>query len=286
MAAADVSEQLAREDSGRTRAIAGALIGAVLPLAAAIIATVSLVDQPKSTPGQLIFVHQHATALILVGAVTGLGALGIALVLRYLYDATAFRRPETPRVAKIMATYAPPAYLLSQILLQVALAAKASDFVDKGPLTYQHARDIVSSGAITGASALGLAAQLGMGFAFVLVSLNAMRAGILTRFMGFVGIIVGVLFVIPIGSPLPVVQSFWLLTVAYLISGRWPNGVPPAWASGQAEPWPTMAEQREASAAAEGGSKDRAPSIEPPVAPEPARPLHPSSNKRKKKRRR
>jgi hypothetical protein len=63
--------------------------------------------------------------------------------------------------------------------------------------------------------------------------------------MGVLGIIVGVLFVIPIGSPVPVVQAFWLGALAYLLSGRWPNGVPPAWASGRAEPWPSQQQMRD-----------------------------------------
>jgi len=59
-----------------------------------------------------------------------------------------------------------------------------------------------------------------------------MRVGLLTRFMGYLGIFTGVLVLFPIGSPVPVVQGFWLLALAYLFSGRWPNGVPPAWRSG------------------------------------------------------
>ena len=78
---------------------------------------------------------------------------------------------------------------------------------------------------------IALAGQLAFAFSFVIVSLNAMQAGLLSRFMGVLGIIVGVLFVIPLGSPLPVVQCFWLLALAPLFLGRWPNGNPPAWAA-------------------------------------------------------
>ena len=42
---------------------------------------------------------------------------------------------------------------------------------------------------------------------FVLISLNAMRAGLLTRFMGVLGIIVGALLVFPIPSPVVVGRS-------------------------------------------------------------------------------
>ena len=80
---------------------------------------------------------------------------------------------------------------------------------------------------------------------FVLISLNAMRVGLLTRFMGYLGIFTGILVLFPIGSPVPVVQAFWLLALAYLLTDRWPSGVPPSWRSGRAEAWPSAAEQRE-----------------------------------------
>jgi hypothetical protein len=41
------------------------------------------------------------------------------------------------------------------------------------------------------------------------------------------------------------IQVAWLLAVAYLLSGRWPNGDPPAWRTGEAVPWPSSAEMRE-----------------------------------------
>jgi hypothetical protein len=44
---------------------------------------------------------------------------------------------------------------------------------------------------------------------------------------------------------LPIIQSFWLAAIAVLIAGRWPNGVPPSWRSGKAEPWPSQQELRE-----------------------------------------
>ena len=141
---------------------------------------------------------------------------------------------------------------------------------------------------------LALAGQLSLGFAFVLISLNAMRVGLLTRFMGVLGIIVGVLFVIPLGT-LQVVQPFWLLALTALFLGRWPNGVPPAWKTGEAEPWPSqqeLREQREQAKGAQGGGDGKpAPTPEPEPAAAGAgqgteAPAHPSSKKRKRKRRR
>ena len=76
----------------------------------------------------------------------------------------------------------------------------------------------------------------------MLISLNAMRAGLLTKFLGYLGIIAGVLTIIPL-VPIPIVEAYWLLALAYLLSGRWPSGVPPAWSTGEAVPWPGRQQQ-------------------------------------------
>jgi hypothetical protein len=76
-----------------------------------------------------------------------------------------------------------------------------------------------------------------------MLSLDAMRAGLFSRFMGIFGIIVGVLFVLPLSS-LPIVQVFWLAALGFLFLGRWPQGRGPAWDSGEAIPWPTAQERR------------------------------------------
>ena len=83
-----------------------------------------------------------------------------------------------------------------------------------------------------------------------------MRVGLLTRFMGVLGIIVGVLFIVPIGSPLPIVQAFWLVALGALFLGRWPSGMPPAWVTGEAQPWPSQQELREARMEAQAERKE------------------------------
>ena len=69
-----------------------------------------------------------------------------------------------------------------------------------------------------------------------------MRVGLLTRFMGVLGAIIGpllVLFPSPLVDP---ILCFWLLALASLFLGYWPRGVPPAWTTGEAVPWPSRAE--------------------------------------------
>ena len=101
----------------------------------------------------------------------------------------------------------------------------------------------------------------------MLIALNAMRVGLLTRFMGVLGIITGALQILPFGGPLPVVQSFWLLMLSLLFSGRWTGGTPPAWRTGNAEPWPSGAAVREQRRRA--AAERRGETYEPPEEPEP-----------------
>src|ERR1043165_7150967 len=68
------------------------------------------------------------------------------------------------------------------------------------------------------------------------LSLNAMRVGLLTTLLGYIGIVAGALLVL---VPLPVVQVFWVGALGFLFLGRWPGGDLPAWRTGQAEPWPS-----------------------------------------------
>jgi hypothetical protein len=215
--------------------------------------------------------------------VQGLGALALIPILVYLYRAVKARRPELPPVALVCAIAGPIGYCLTQIGIQGVIAHQAATFAGTDK-TYEEAKHLLDAGGLKALQVLGLASTLALAFAFVLIALNAMRVGLLTRFMGILGVIVGVLLVVP-AFPIPAVQTFWLLAVAYLVSGRWPSGVPPAWITGRAEPWPSQQELRERRDSAREPAPGAEPVAEAAGAGGEARP-HPSSRKRKRKRRR
>jgi hypothetical protein len=89
-------------------------------------------------------------------------------------------------------------------------------------------------------SGLGLAGALGLIVALIYTSLWAMRTGLMTRFWGTLGMVSGVAFVL---GPLFIVALVWLLYFAFLLLGRVPGGKPPAWAAGEAIPWPSPGEK-------------------------------------------
>src|SRR3954467_8208850 len=166
-------------------------------------------------------------------------------------------------------------------------------------------RENLKSGSVTTVAYIGLIANLLLGTAFVLIGMHAMRAGLLSRFMGILGIIVGALTAVPLLGGAPVVQLFWLVAMGVLFLNRWPQGRGPAWDAVDAIPWPTAQDRRDAiggdAQPARGrGARQRpqAPDDEPdddePLdthehTHEAARPrtssTHPRSKKRKRKRR-
>ena len=286
------AEALAFEARWRTRAAIGAAAGAVLVLGGGIgLVTTLSSSKTDELTSQLLFYDHHSSSLLLATIVAGLGSICMIAPLVFLFRATKARRPQLPNVALITAWFGPIAAGVGQIALQVVLLDKAHAFATTGAQTYAQAKHLTDEGILKAMQGLVLAGQLSLGFAFVIISLNAMRVGLLTRFMGVLGIIVGVLFVIPLGT-LQVVQPFWLLTLTALFLGRWPNGVPPAWQTGKAEPWPTQQELREERDKAKAAQLKAAGKAEPEAEPEPAAATasagaaHPSSKKRKRKRRR
>ena len=135
------------------------------------------------------------------------------------------------------------------IVNPIVLHSKVNAFVSTGAQTYDEATRLTGG---AGLLALQIAAQIGsllLAIGVVLIALQAMRVGLLTRALGYVGIFAGALIVFPV-IVVPVVQMGWLLAVGYLFSGRWSSGVPPAWRTGNAEPWPSSNETRARRAAA------------------------------------
>ena len=128
--------------------------------------------------------------------------------------------------------------------------------------------------------ALQTAGTVGVAFLFVMLPLRARKVGLLTPFMGILGVVAGALIVFPFASVSSVVQAFWLGAVGALFLGRWPGGRGPAWSRGVAEPWLTAAQRARAQPTSPPELDASAPPTEPEEVPE-----RPASRKRKKKKR-
>ena len=73
-------------------------------------------------------------------------------------------------------------------------------------------------------------------FAMVYIPLWSMRTGLLTRFWGMLGLALGVaLLLVPVGI---FGLMLWFAIVGLMLAGWWARPLPPAWAAGEAIPWP------------------------------------------------
>jgi hypothetical protein len=232
---------------------------------------------------------EQAFGVLSSSVVVAIGYVALGWTLTYLAVAARARRPEMPRLLVYLPMIAGILQALATVLSAFATNLAINDFLG-GDRSVDTADEVTQSGLGVFAQLLGLPGALGLALGLVLIALNAMRVGLLTRFMGVLGIITGALQILPFSGPLPVVQSFWLLMLSLLFSGRWAGGVPPAWRTGNAEPWPSGAEVREQRrrAAAERRGETYEPPGEPEPEPEPV-PAGPSrsasARKRKRKRR-
>jgi hypothetical protein len=303
-------EQLSWEARQRPRAAAAAILGGVLTLAANIWSQVGFNGSPHAgfleslqnvaRPGPVggatsvrtqafQFFHDHAVPAIGTSVVLGIGLVGLGWAASFLAVATRARRAETPRLATYLPLVGGVLQGVAAVLRSIATSSSVATFLD-GPHTVDRAADVSGNSILVASAFIGFAGQLTLAAGLILICLNAMRSGLLTRFMGVIGLLVGLLQIVPF-SVQPIVQAFWLIALGALFLGFWPGpGVPPAWRTGKAEPWPSQAELAEQRRAARGGGapqRQRQPQPKAGTQEAPKRPAPVAgSAKRKRKRRR
>jgi hypothetical protein len=155
---------------------------------------------------------------------------------------------------------------------------------DPGDALAERLSDDSTAGQV-GAS-LQFPALLGLIVALVYVPLQAVRAGLLPRFFGTLGMALGVsIILLPPGTLL---LALWFGWLGLLFVGKVPGGRPPAWEAGEAIPWLKHGEER-SSAPPNNGEAIEGEATEVPAAGEPpegSQGGQPGSPKRKRKRRR
>jgi hypothetical protein len=286
-------ERLAYEARVRNRQAAlAAAAGILLILGVAIQLGGRHVNVSEKTLG-LITEHKRFTRDLIGSVATALSLLAVAATLHYLWGAAMAREPKLkPTFMGWIAIAGGVIEGLGVIVYVVGFGNAANDFVSHGSQTFPEANALLGRSSLVIPQIANYLGLFLVAIALVLVSLNAMRVGLLTRFLGYLGIIGGVLTIIPL-VPIPIVEAYWLLAVAYLLSGRWPNGVPPAWSTGRAEPWPPRqpagaARGQPAVRGARGGRAKPTPTPAPETVGAPARTpgsTRSTTAKRKRKRR-
>lgn len=310
-----VAEQIAKESRLRSRLGVPAVAGGVLYLLSAIMLNAALSGLPavgivqglvpalhgQAAPAvspraaEVIYIDKHAFGLIAASILTAIAVGLLVLVLLFILDATRFRRPETWPPARLTVLIGGAAFAVLNVVHWVAIAVQAHNFAHGHDFSGKAVdRALLTSGGFGVAlQALGLFVALALTIGTIAVMVAAMRAGLLPRWLGVLGIFAGLLFLPLFGSStFQLIPTFWMVAIGILFLGRLPGGDPPAWAAGEARPWPTQAELREqrereggsggANANANGADKSRA---EGQAAREPALPRAAGRSGRRRKRR-
>lgn len=318
---ASQQEIVADEARRRTQVAVAAIIGGIAFVVSGILRVGLVSDQPRvqlvdalderlsgARPvlkaREALYFDDKGVELILIGLFVAISAIGSGIVLSYLFRAARSRDPQTKRVGIVGTVIGTVVVSLGALVAAVVQFGEASSFADRAQQTADAARDVTEGTPyLIATSMYTFFGAFALALGFIFVTYNAMRVGLLTRFMGVLGMIAGVLVLLPfLAGGLPIVQGLWLVGLGLLMLGVAPNALPPAWEAGRAMPWPTQQEIREArdqSKAEQGESSGRrlrfpsrpAPPPEPAEPPDPptvtapAGPAHSSSKKRKRKRR-
>jgi hypothetical protein len=279
MATAETQQRVALETERRDRLAVPALAGGVLYLLSGIVInailkglpTVGIVQglepalrgeaDPAVSPraAEVRFIDHHAFGLIAGSVLTVLAVAALTLVLLFLVDCTRVRRPDAWPPARPLVLIGGVGYAALNLVHQIALAISSHEFANGRDLSNSAVeKALLGSGGLGVTLALlGLLAALALAIGTISVAVGAMRAGLLPRWLSVLGVISGLLF-LPFfaAATLQLIPAFWLVATGVLLMGRWPGGDPPAWAAGEARPWPTQAELRAERERAAGNAVD------------------------------
>ena len=244
----------------------------------------------EATPDFLLSIDENSGAYLASAVLSALASLLLVGVFLYLFRAIVARGGGVPQWFVYLVIGAPILYALSKLVYAFDAVDIADKFASGEPIRGQAGADRATD--LTNASpvvvAIQVAGGVGVAFLFVMLPLRARRVGLLSPFMGILGVIAGALIVLPLGGISSVIQAFWLGAVGALFLGLWPGGRGPAWESGTAEPWPSAARRRglgPTPSEEEGVEPERKPAELDPTPPEPEPvPERPASRKRRRKR--
>ncbi|MBS1879294.1 MAG: hypothetical protein JST31_07265 [Actinobacteria bacterium] len=231
----------------------------------------------------LISANEHGGKVALYAGLQALGFLLLGLPLYFLFRATAVRSDRFRRQMVGVVIAAPIFFAIAAIITGVVTSEAATKFVNEevpAKMTKQEAakectkersekgakefgeewtkgsnplanceeteiaddraeQSLDQSGLQGLGFGFGLAARLGFAVALLYTCLYAMRVGLLTRFWGSLGMALGVASLILA----PEFSLIFFIYLGLLALGRLPGGRPPAWAAGEAVPWPTPGEK-------------------------------------------
>jgi hypothetical protein len=194
----------------------------------------------------LVVASQRGTSDVVAAVFNALGLVSVGVVLYWLHQISAARRPGLKRFVRWSAVVGAALGAFGWLVFWILYTHKAHEFVTSGTQGYPEANTLVSAAPVAIST---IAFQLGwllLAVGCVLVSLSATRVGLVTKFVGYFGVAAGAMFVFQtvVGLFGLIVQVVWLASLAVTLARRWPQGDPPAWEAGVAVPWPSTQNSR------------------------------------------
>lgn len=211
---------------------------------------ISGVADPTVSPraSEVKFISHHAFTLIVGSTLAAIAVGALTLILLLLLDATRFRRPSTWAAARPLVLFGGIAVAVVSVAHQVISAIQTHSFAVGHDFSNHAVNHALTEGSVNIVMEyIDLLAGLALAAGVIATMINALRTGLLPRWMGILGIFSGLLIFLPLGgAELQVVPALWMVMMGILFAGRWPNAEPPAWAAGEARPWPSGAQARAA----------------------------------------
>jgi hypothetical protein len=277
-----VADTVAREAAGRRPAGIAALLGGIFLFAGGLLfqlivgrgpgieeqvgvldALDSRLDGRPVETGlavqQVDYFGDNVPLLLLSTLLTAASIALASYALVFLYQAIRARQDTVGRGGLIAIVTGGVMFPVGHLVSRGAAFLSAAGFEDAEDRTSQAARDALASPTVVAGQLIETIGLFAFGLGLALAALNAMRAGLLTRFMGVLGIVVAAFAIIQIDQP-PFVRALWFVFLGFLLLRLGPfKTPPPAWESGTAVPWPSQQQLREAKAEAAGerGSRGR-----------------------------
>ncbi|WP_372788650.1 DUF4386 family protein [Paraconexibacter sp.] len=215
-----------------------------------VVATFAALPIGASDVGRQAGAANDRTFLLDVGGSGGgqvaalvLRSLGLLLVIAiavFFYRAIKGRNPAHSGLIAVAGSVSAVIIVACTVYTFFQVRDIGREFVDSGPRTLDRAQDLLEAGRQESTRRVVNVVQGLAGLAFgvwvSLTSLEAMRVGLLTRFLGVFGIGAGLASAV--GIPVaPALFIAWIGSLATLAVGYWPGGRPPAWDSGRAVSW-------------------------------------------------
>jgi hypothetical protein len=221
--------------------------------------------------------NDNSTELIVgQGILIGLALLLFIPLLYVLIRSARGRSERVRRWTVALAFVGPILFSISGVIVAIGLSDVASKFVDQAPAKERQAREqaqsptqsgtptttppatttttrtpeqagsearddlandlIDDSASLQAGSLVRFVGLITLVLAMIYIPLWCLRTGLLTRFWAMLGLALGVaLLLIPVGI---FGLVLWFAIVGLMLAGVWARPLPPAWAAGEAIPWP------------------------------------------------